>query len=483
MNQDITLNYFRKVNKATTGILIFLTFISILIAISLKITTLYASAGVYLIIVIFSIIARYKKRFEMQLAYLISISMIVAIAGTITTPDSMYSIIIPISISALYLNKQIFLISSLFTDVTLVIIVLLLKSPFLLVFGPLLIINVLILILFFMTKWGTEMINSVIDQDKKAKISLENLKNTFESIEGNTRSLNKDISNCFSSLQVLKDFEIGITKKVSEVANGVVVQADSVGQITQMMGDADEKILETQRLSRQLGDVSNTTSKIVMDGSQEIISMDKQMKIITAAVTESVDTVQELQVNMGEVNNFLSSITQIAEQTNLLALNAAIEAARAGESGKGFAVVADEVRKLAEESANTVAETSQIINLINEKTKDVLDKVQNGNEATKKGELIVLQVNNIFEKIKTSFKEIDRHVSNELNMIEKTTAIFSNIRNKSDGIANISEAHSEATEDMISILKEQGLNINGIFTSMQEIKNSSESLKLIIDKN
>ena len=108
MNQDITLNYFRKVNKATTGILIFLTFISILIAISLKITTLYASAGVYLIIVIFSIIARYKKRFEMQLAYLISISMIVAIAGTITTPDSMYSIIIPISISALYLNKQIF---------------------------------------------------------------------------------------------------------------------------------------------------------------------------------------------------------------------------------------------------------------------------------------------------------------------------------------------------------------------------------------
>jgi methyl-accepting chemotaxis protein len=49
-----------------------------------------------------------------------------------------------------------------------------------------------------------------------------------------------------------------------------------------------------------------------------------------------------------EIDTMTAGIEDVSFRTNLLALNAAVEAARAGEKGAGFAVVADEVRQLAQ---------------------------------------------------------------------------------------------------------------------------------------
>ncbi len=337
--------------------------------------------------------------------------------------------------------------------------------------------------LFLLTKWGLGIIKIATEKEKQTNILLTDLQKTMDTVKSNTFSLNNDIAACNTNLERFQEASKGVTATVQEVTKGVVGQAESTNEINNMMSEAKDKISEVLKYSKKLAEVSSMASDVVTEGSEKIINMDKQMNLINISSTESLATVEELQSNMDEIINFLSGITQIAEQTNLLALNAAIEAARAGETGKGFAVVADEVRKLAEQTANTVKQIDQVIANIKIKTLKVVDKVKDGNIATSEGEVLINDVTEVFKKIQLSFKDIDINIANELNMIENVSSIFSKIHLETESIASISEEQSAATEEMLATMEEQSASINLIYSSMQDINNSSENLQAVIRNN
>ena len=76
---------------------------------------------------------------------------------------------------------------------------------------------------------------------------------------------------------------------------------------------------------------------------------------------DMLSTMDSIHNDMQEIITISHLIEEISSQTSLLSLNASIEAARAGEAGKGFAVVAQQIGLLADQTADALHKTGEII--------------------------------------------------------------------------------------------------------------------------
>ncbi len=123
-------------------------------------------------------------------------------------------------------------------------------------------------------------------------------------------------------------------------------------------GTASQQVLaSTQAVAGSSEQLSDIIRKIAAQVSQ---STDMVSDAVQAA-TETRQTMEALNEQVGRIGAVADMISEIAAKTNLLALNATIEAARAGDAGKGFAVVASEVKALATQTASSTKEIARRI--------------------------------------------------------------------------------------------------------------------------
>jgi len=487
--KDYSLIYHvQKVNKILNLMFLILAIVMLIAGIATR--TLIDSIvplAITFISVLVAFFLRYKKKDNAAAYVLVGSALLQALSLLLTTKDLVannaagFLVMLPIGIAALYFNKWLYAVAAIIINLAMFIVQFITPiDDFTSYLFPDILQIIVTVILLFLAKEGGKLIDNAHKKEAQTKDILNELKKTIDIIKTTTTSLNNDIYKSNENLEKIREMSNSITSATQEITTGVVGQSRSVNQINEAVREADGKISELKKFSEQLNTVSSNAIDVVNKGMEDINTMDNQMAIINQAVTRSFETVEELNKNMDEINDFLSGITQIAEQTNMLALNAAIEAARAGESGRGFAIVADEVRNLAEQSANTVAQINEIIHQIKDKTKDVLDEVSRGKAATQDGEKVVKTVNESFGMIETSFKDISKYITDENNRIENIADLFSNIRKEVESIASISETQASSTEELLAILQEYNANIENMYNLMQTIKNSSDNLSHVV---
>ena len=188
--------------------------------------------------------------------------------------------------------------------------------------------------------------------------------------------------------------------------------ADLIDTMIQDMNISDS-------VSTAISNQSEQLLKYKVNGEQKMEDSKKQME----QMREAMDKIQE---SSKQVVGVIKAIKDIASQTNLLSLNASIEAARAGEAGKGFAVVAGEIGGLADESADAVNTTRNLINVS-------LDEIEKGNTIVND---VIASLDNAVERVRIA------------NGMIQETAQVADVKTKSidqirDGIRDMSQVVSD----------------------------------------
>ncbi|BAQ76454.1 cache sensor-containing chemotaxis sensory transducer [Pseudomonas sp. Os17] len=251
------------------------------------------------------------------------------------------------------------------------------------------------------------------------------------------------------------------TEHVNEVALRVVSASNSsmlnsdeqasrtnsvAAAINQLGAAAQEIARNAAQASQQASDARN----LAEDGQQVVdrsIQAMNQLSEMISASSSNIETLNSKTVNIGQI---LEVITSISQQTNLLALNAAIEAARAGEAGRGFAVVADEVRNLAHRTQESAQQVQTMIEELQVGARESVSTMSNSQRHSQDSVEIANQAGERLSSVTQRIGEIDGMNQSVATATEEQTSVVESINMD---ITEINTLNQEGVENLQATLR------------------------------
>lgn len=224
----------------------------------------------------------------------------------------------------------------------------------------------------------------------------------------------------------------------------------------------DGSIEQTVALERLDGKITVITQKIdeINNNARRV---KKSADIAEQRVEEGKKQMDDMLSTMDSIHNDMQEIItishlieEISSQTSLLSLNASIEAARAGEAGKGFAVVAQQIGLLADQTADALHKTGEIIEKVSFSigqgmvtARDTAESFQNIKEAAED----FSDISDSMARITVEQKEAIVMVSDEVGTVLAIADTNQSLAKETDENASLSLKQAEELKQIVSAVK------------------------------
>ncbi|EUB86335.1 methyl-accepting chemotaxis sensory transducer with Cache sensor [Pseudomonas sp. GM30] len=245
-----------------------------------------------------------------------------------------------------------------------------------------------------------------------------------------------------------------VALRVVAASNSSMYNSDQQASRTSSVAAAINQLgAAAQEIARNAAQASNQASDargLAEDGQQVVDRSIKAMNQLSSMLSASSTNIESLNSKTVNIGQILEVITSISQQTNLLALNAAIEAARAGEAGRGFAVVADEVRNLAHRTQESAQQVQTMIEELQvgarESVSTMSDSQRHSQDSVEIANLAGERLNSVTQRI----GEIDGMNQSVATATEEQTAVVESIN---VDITEINTLNQEGVENLQATLR------------------------------
>ncbi|WP_027854335.1 methyl-accepting chemotaxis protein [Marinobacterium litorale] len=239
-----------------------------------------------------------------------------------------------------------------------------------------------------------------------------------------------------------------------------------VAAVNQMSATANE----VARSCAQTAEAANRGQAASEQGQAVIAETESSVQTLGDQVSRSVEHINELEQETGQINRILEVIRDIADQTNLLALNAAIEAARAGEKGRGFAVVADEVRTLAQRTQESTQEIGNQVERLNSRTRQVVEAMSESQAQSDEAVRSAVLAREAFVEIKSSVDHITDMAAQIASAAEQQHQVSEGINRNIEAIHGAANEVNRVSSDVSENAERQASLAQGLTARVNQFK-------------
>ncbi|MDD2581083.1 MAG: methyl-accepting chemotaxis protein [Desulfuromonadaceae bacterium] len=273
-----------------------------------------------------------------------------------------------------------------------------------------------------------------------------------------------------------------VAQAIEQISRGAGIQTELVDKgsktIREMVASIElvaSRARETARTARETSLTAQHGGSLANDSLERIKDFfDKQEQIGEQFVT--------LNSKLQKVGKIADCIGGIARKTNFLSLNASIEAARAGEYGKGFAVVAEEVRKLADDSSQSAADISDMIEELCDESRKVHKAIVESSGSIKEGKKNIDVTASAFQEILITVLETERKASSIADLSMRQKEDSARMVTAIDEIAKVADDNAASTEQVSAATEEQLAAMQDMARATKELAQLAEELMTVVER-